>query len=40
MTAERSPMVEGFRSIYFVMAHSSSTQDATLTAIRRISLHP
>ena len=40
MTAERSPIVEGFRSMYLVMAHSSSTHEATLTAITRISLHP
>ena len=40
MTAERSPIVEGFLSIYLVMAHSSSTQEATLTAITSISLQP
>ena len=40
MTAERSPIVEGFLSMYFVMAHSRHTHEATLTAMTRISLQP
>ena len=39
-TAERSPMVEGFFSIHLVTAHSSSTQEATLTARTSSSAQP
>ena len=38
--AERSPVVEGLRIRYLVMAHSSTTQDATLIAMMAISLSP
>ena len=38
--ADRSPVVEAFLRRYLVIAHSSTTQEATLNAIMAISLSP
>ena len=39
-TADMSPIVEGFFIKYLVIANSRSTQEATLTAMMKISDHP